>query len=112
MAIDRHSIIDWLLPFCELGTASIIMYPKGKSDGPGWANVTKAIAAYRAGKLSNEQFLSITQDGKKYVITGGTRLGLVPYRDEMVARFCMDFDDHTGHEGRIFRTSKVEPPNI
>ena len=37
MAIDRHRLVDWLLPHCEPGTASV-MYPKGKSEGPGWVN--------------------------------------------------------------------------
>lgn len=111
MAIDRHRLVDWLLPHCEPGTASV-MYPKGKSEGPGWVNgeadVERAIAAYRAGTLGEERFSSITQDGKKYVIAGGTRMGLVPHRDGMVARFCMDFDDHDGDGGNVHLAEAVD----
>ena len=111
MPLDRLALLDWLLPHCEPGTASI-MYPKGKSDGPGWANgeadVARAIAAYRAGSLCAEQFSSITQDGKRYSIAGGTRLGLVPHRDGLVARFCMDFDDHDGDGGNVHLAEAVD----
>jgi hypothetical protein len=111
MAIDRHSLVDWLLPHCEPGTASV-MYPKGKNEGPGWVNgeadVERAIAAYRAGTLGDERFSSMTQDGKKYVIAGGTRMGLVPHRDGMVARFCMDFDDHAGDGGNVHLAEAVD----
>ena len=37
MSIDRLSLLEWLLPYCEPNTVCI-MYPKGKSDGPGWVN--------------------------------------------------------------------------
>ncbi len=32
MSIDRLSLLEWLLPYCEPNTVCI-MYPKGKSDG-------------------------------------------------------------------------------
>jgi hypothetical protein len=111
MLLDRLALLDWLLPHCEPGTASI-MYPKGKSDGPGWANgeadVARAVDAYRAGTLSAEQFSSITLDSKQYVISGGTRLGLVPHRDGMVARFCLDFDDHDGDGGNVHLAQAID----
>ena len=47
-------------------------------------DVDRAVAAYRASRLQTEKFASITQDGKRYVIAGGTRLGLVPHRDGVV----------------------------
>ena len=84
MPLDRLALLDWLLPHCEPGTVGV-MYAKGKSDGPGWVNgeadAARAVAAFRSGTLRDEQFSSITQDGKQYVIAGGTRLGLVPHRD-------------------------------
>ena len=80
MSIDRLSLLEWLLPYCEPNTVCI-MYPKGKSDGPGWVNgqelSDRAIGAYRAGSLASESFDSITQDGKPYRITHGSRLALV-----------------------------------
>lgn len=99
MSIDRLSLLEWLLPYCEPNTVCI-MYPKGKSDGPGWVNgqelSDRAIGAYRAGSLASESFDSITQDGKPYRITHGSRLALVPHRDGGVVRVCFDFDDHEG----------------
>ena len=111
MPLDRLALLDWLLPHCEPGTASI-MYAKGKGDGPGWANgeadVARAVAAYRAGRLSAEQFSSITQDDKRYVLAGGNRLGFVPHRDGLVTRFCMDFDDHEGDGGNVHLAEAVD----
>ncbi len=99
MSIDRLSLLEWLLPYCEPNTVCI-MYPKGKSDRPGWVNgqelSDRAIGAYRAGSLASESFDSITQDGKPYRITHGSRLTLVPHRDGGVVRVCFDFDDHEG----------------
>jgi putative DNA primase/helicase len=104
MPVDRLALLDWLLPHCEPGAASI-MYAKAKGDGPGWVNgeadVQRAVAAFRTGVLTGEQFSSITQDGKQYTIAGGSRLGLVPHRDGLVARFCLDFDDHDGDGGNV-----------
>ena len=83
MTVGRLALLDRLLPHCEPDTASV-MYPKGKDEGPGWvhgrADVERAIAAYRAGTLSGQKFASVTQDGRRYTIAGGTRLGLVPHR--------------------------------
>ncbi len=104
MTVDRLALLDWLLPHCEPDTASV-MYRKGKEEGPGWvhgrADVERAVAAYRTGTLSGQEFASVTQDGRRYTITGGTRLGLVPHRDGLVARFCLDFDDHDGEGGNV-----------
>ena len=111
MAMDRLTLLDWLLPHCEPATASI-MYPKGASDSPGWVHgqddADRAVAAYRAGALQAEEFASITQDGKRYVIAGGNRLGLVPHRDGVVARFCLDFDDHEGDGGNVHLASAID----
>jgi hypothetical protein len=41
-------------------------------------------------------------------LTGGTRLGLVPHRDGIVARFCLDFDDHEGDGGNVHLASAVD----
>lgn len=111
MPLDRLALLDWLLPHCEPGTASV-MYPKGKADGPGWVNgeadMARAVAAYRAGALTAEQFSSITQDGKQYVVAGGNRLGLVPHRDGLVALFCLDFDDHEGDGGNVHLANAID----
>lgn len=111
MAIDRLTLLDWLLPHCEPATASI-MYPRGRDEGPGWVNgqadVERAIAAYRAGTLPAERFTSITQDGKRYTIVVGTRLGIVPHRDGVVARFCLDFDDHDGDGGNVHLAAAID----
>jgi hypothetical protein len=111
MSIDRLVLLDWLLPHYEPGTASI-MCLKGKNEGPGWANgeadVARAIKAYRAGALSAEQFASITQDGKQYVIADGTRHGLVPHRDCLVVRFCLAFDDHECDGGNVHLAESVD----
>jgi hypothetical protein len=81
------------------------MYAKAKGDGPGWVcgtdDVTRAITAYRAGTLAGEEFVSITNDGRRYTIAGIMRLGLVPHRDELVARFCLDLDYHSGDYGNV-----------
>jgi P4 family phage/plasmid primase-like protien len=110
MSLDRLALLDWLLPHCEPGTASV-MYAKGSSDGPGWVqtpgDVGRAVVAWRAGTLHAERFASITQDGKRYTIADGTRLGLVPHRDGAVARFCLDFDDH-GDGGNVHLATAVE----
>lgn len=111
MSFDRFALLDWLLPHCEPATASV-MYRKAASDGPGWVNgeadVARAVAAFRDGTLAAEEFASITQDGKRYTIAGGTRLGLVPHRDGHVARFCLDFDDHDGDGGNVHLAEAVD----
>jgi putative DNA primase/helicase len=111
MTIDRLALLDWLWPYCEPDTVSV-MYAKAKGDGPGWVNghadVERAIAAYRAGTLAGEEFASITQDGKRYSIAGGTRLGLVPHRDGLVTRFCLDFDDHNGDGGNVHLADAID----
>lgn len=111
MTLDRSALLEWLLPYCEPGTASI-MYPKGPKEGPGWVqtpdDVERAVAAWRAGTLPAERFASITQDGKRYTIANGTRLGLVPHRDGAVARFCLDFDDHEGDGGNVHLAQAID----
>jgi putative DNA primase/helicase len=111
MTIDRLALLDWLWPHCEPDTASVL-YRKGKDEGPGWvhgpADVERAVAAYRAGTLAGEEFASLTQDGKRYTIAGGTRLGLVPHRDGLVARFCLDFDDHDGDGGNVHLAAAID----
>jgi P4 family phage/plasmid primase-like protien len=111
MSIDRLSLLEWLLPYCEPNTVCI-MYPKGKSDGPGWVNgqehSERAIGAYRAGSLASESFDSITQDGKPYRITNGSRLAFVPHRDGGVLRVCFDFDDHEGDGGNVHLADRVD----
>jgi putative DNA primase/helicase len=111
MTIDRLALLDWLLPHCEPDTVSV-MYAKAKGDGPGWVNgsedVARAIAAYRSGTLAGEEFASITKDGRRYTIAGGTRLGLVPHRDGLVARFCIDLDDHGGDGGNVHLADAID----
>ena len=108
---DRISLLDWLLPHCEAETASLL-YTKGTTDGPGWVNgaddVIRAVTAFRAGTLTSEEFASITQDGRRYSITGATRLGLVPHRDGRVSRFCCDFDDHAGDGGNVHLAAAID----
>ncbi len=111
MPLDRLALLDWLLPHCEPGTASV-MYPKQAKEGPGWVqtadDVERAVAAWRAGTLTSERFASITQNGKRYTITNDSRLGLVPHRDGAVARFCLDFDDHDGDGGNVHLVESVD----
>ncbi len=111
MPIDRLQLLDWLLPHCEPGTASIL-YPKGSTAGPGWVqtpdDVERAVAAYRNGTLPAERFGSVTKNGKRYTIANGTRLGLVPHRDGVVARFCLDFDDHDQDGGNVHLVAAVD----
>ena len=88
------------------------MYPKGSKEGPGWvqtpADVDRAVDAWRNGTLPTERFASITKDGKRYTVTNGTRLGLVPHRNGIVARFCLDFDDHKGDGGNVHLVKAIE----
>lgn len=102
--VERAALLDWLLPHCEPGTACVI-YPQGKDTGPGWVqgaeDVTRAVNAWRAGALEREEFDSITRDGRAYKIRGGVRLGLVPHRDGLVARFCLDYDGHDAQAGNV-----------
>jgi putative DNA primase/helicase len=111
MTIDRLALLAWLLPHCEAVTASL-MYSKGASDGPGWVNgeedVERAISAFRAGTLASEQFASITKDGRRYTITEASRLGLVPHRDGMVGRFCIDLDDHGDDGGNVHLAPAID----
>jgi len=111
MTIDRLMLFDRLRPHCEPDAASV-MYAKAKGDGPGWVNgpadVDRAVAAYRAGTLADETFESVTKDSRRYTISGGTRLGLVPHRDGRVARFCLDFDDHGGDGGTVHLADAVD----
>jgi P4 family phage/plasmid primase-like protien len=109
--IDRAALLDWLLPHCEPGSACIL-YPQGKDEGPGWANgtedVTRAVNAWRERTLERESFDSVTRDGRAYRITGGLRLGLVPHRDGLVARFCLDYDGHEGQTGNVHLADAVD----
>jgi P4 family phage/plasmid primase-like protien len=111
MSLDRLSLLEWLLPHCEPDTVCL-MYPKRKSDGPGWVNgredSERAIEAYRAGSLVAESFDSITQDGKPYRITSSSRLALVPHHDGFVSRICFDFDDHEGDGGNVHLADRVD----
>ena len=109
--IDRLLLLDWLQPHCEADTASV-MYSKRSGDGPGWihgaADVDRAVVAYRASTLANEEFASITQDGRRYTIAHGTRLEFVPHRGGAVARICLDFDDHDGDGGNVHLADAVD----
>jgi P4 family phage/plasmid primase-like protien len=111
MSLDRQQLLEWLLPYCENNTVCV-MYPKGKSDGPGWVNgqedSQRAINAYRAGSLASESFDSITQDGKQYRITNGSRLALVPHLEREVSRICFDFDDHDGDGGNVHLADRID----
>jgi hypothetical protein len=111
MTIDRLALLDWLLPHCEAVTASL-RYCKGASDGPGWVNgeqdVARAVSAFRAGTLASEQFASITKDGRRYTIAAASRLGLVPHRDGMVGRFCIDLDDHGDDGGNVHLAPAID----
>jgi len=101
--VDRLALLDWLLPHCHTESACVL-YPKGKGAGPGWVqgaeDVARAVRAFREGMLDRETFSSVTRDGRPYTVVGGTRLGLVPHRDGLVARFCLDLDDH-GDGGNV-----------
>jgi putative DNA primase/helicase len=80
MTIDHLALLDWLLPYCEQDTISV-MYDKARGNGPGWVNgaddVARAIAAHRRGTLAD-------------------------------ARFCLDFDDHDGDGGNVHLAAAVD----
>ncbi|MCU0981929.1 MAG: hypothetical protein MUF25_22480, partial [Pirellulaceae bacterium] len=59
MPLGRLALLDWRLPHCESGAASV-MYAKQSSEGPGWVqtddDVQLAVAAWRDGTLQAERF--------------------------------------------------------
>jgi P4 family phage/plasmid primase-like protien len=109
--VDRLALLDWLLPYCEPGTACV-SYPQGEKIGPGWVqgaeDVSRAVDAWRKNALDREEFNSVTRDSRPYKIKGGLRLGLVPHRDGLVERFCLDFDGHDGQAGNVHLADAVD----
>ncbi|MGJ8635696.1 MAG: DNA primase family protein [Phycisphaerales bacterium] len=104
MGIDRHELLDWLLPHCEADVAAV-SYPKSRGSGPGWihgkSDFNRAVQAYRNGSLEAERFESTTKDGSDYTIEGASRIGLVLHLAGMVSVFCVDLDDHTDDGGNV-----------
>ncbi len=103
--ITRFELLDVIIPHCEPDYAAL-MYRNGNDDPrPGWvksgADASRAIDAYRRGKLATERFASSTKDGTPYEIHDAIRLGLVPHRDGLVRVICADLDDHTGDGGNV-----------